>query len=141
LGAQVQWTGRSDNRFLLAVLADERTIWELTPDIASIAEIPSDAVIVTARAGAAQTYDFVSRVFAPNIGIDEDPVTGSAHTVLAPYWTDRLGRGPLRGLQASHRPGHVGVELIGDRVIVSGRAVTVLDGVLAPAARAGSKPA
>jgi hypothetical protein len=98
--------------------------------------------MVAAPADPGHAYDFVSRVFAPNVGIDEDPVTGSAHTVLAPYWTDRLGRTSLVGLQASARSGLVGVEVTGDRVIVIGRAVTVLDGVLTAAAspaRAGRR--
>ena len=137
LGAPVRWSGHSENNYLLAVLADEGAIRELSPDIAGVARIPADVVIVTAATDPARTYDFVSRVFAPNVGIDEDPVTGSAHTVLAPYWCDRLGRTSLAGLQASHRPGHVGVELTGDRVIVSGSAVTVLDGVLTSAAHPG----
>ena len=134
LGAAVRWSGRSENNYLLAVLADEGTIRELTADIASVAQIPADVVIVTAAADSARAYDFVSRVFAPNVGIDEDPVTGSAHTVLAPYWAERLRHTSLVGLQGSQRLGLVGVELAGDRVIVSGRAVTVLDGVLTAAA-------
>lgn len=130
-GAPVEWTGRSGNN-LLALVADERAVRELSPDIAGIARIPADVVIVTAAADPEQPFDFVSRVFAPNVGINEDPVTGSAHTVLAPYWADRLGRTSLVGLQASARSGLVGVELRGDRVTVSGRAVTILDGVLRP---------
>ena len=99
-------------------------------DIEKISRIPADIVIVTAAADPEQPFDFVSRAFAPNLGIDEDPVTGSAHTVLAPFWGDRLGRAALVGLQASARSGLVGVELIGDRVIVSGRAVTMQDDLL-----------
>jgi len=76
----------------------------------------------------------VSRVFAPQAGIPEDPVTGSAHTVLAPYWAERLGRTSLTGLQVSRRSGLVGVELNGDRVTITGRAVTVFDGTLSSAA-------
>ena len=75
-------------------------------------------------------FDFVSRCFFPNVGIDEDPVTGSAHTALAPYWTERLGRNGLTGLQASARTGIVGTEVHGDRVHLTGRAVTVLDATL-----------
>jgi PhzF family phenazine biosynthesis protein len=134
LGASVRWSGRSANDFLLAVLDDEQAIRKLTPDIAAVARIPADVVIVTASADATRAYDFVSRVFAPDLGLDEDPVTGSAHTVLAPFWTGRLGGTSLVGLQASRRSGLVGVELNGDRVIVSGQAVTVLDGVLTEAA-------
>jgi predicted PhzF superfamily epimerase YddE/YHI9 len=85
---------------------------------------------VTAVAEQSHDYDFVSRVFAPKIGIPEDPVTGSSHTVLAPFWAQRLARTTLTGFQASHRPGRVEVELRGDRVVVVGGAVTVLDGAL-----------
>jgi len=134
LGAAVRWSGRSENNYLLAALDDEHTVRELTPDIARVAQVPADVVIVTAAADPTRPYDFVSRVFAPNLGLDEDPVTGSAHTVLAPYWSGRLGDPSLLGVQASHRSGRVGVELTGDRVIVSGSAVTVLDGVLTAAA-------
>ena len=130
LHSPVAWTGRSGNDHLLALVADERSVRDLSPDIEKISRIPADIVIVTAAADPEQPFDFVSRAFAPNLGIDEDPVTGSAHTVLAPFWGDRLGRAALVGLQASARSGLVGVELIGDRVIVSGRAVTMQDDLL-----------
>ena len=138
LGTPVEWTGRSGNDYLLALVADERAVGELSPDMAGIAWIPADVVIVTAAADSEQVHDFASRVFAPNMGINEDPVTGSAHTVLAPYWAERLGRTSLVGLQASAKSGLVGVELNGGRVIVSGRAVTIMDGVLRPTDDAGS---
>ena len=83
-----------------------------------------------ARAEDAADHDFVSRVFAPRIGIPEDPVTGSAHTALAPYWSERLGRAELAGLQASARTGLVATALRGERVHLTGRAQTVLDGTL-----------
>jgi PhzF family phenazine biosynthesis protein len=130
LGTAVEWTGRSGNNYLLALVAEERAVRELSPDIAGIARLPADVVIVTAATDPEQPCDFVSRVFAPNVGINEDPVTGSAHTVLGPFWADRLGQRSLVGLQASARSGLVGVELRDDRVIVSGRAVTIVDGVL-----------
>jgi PhzF family phenazine biosynthesis protein len=132
LGAPVEWTGRSHggNDFLVGRLANELTVRELSPDLAGLARLDASGVIVTAAADPGRAYDFVSRVFAPNAGIPEDPVTGSSHTVLAPYWADRLGRTSLVGLQTSARSGLVGVELRGDRVAISGRAVTVLDGVL-----------
>jgi predicted PhzF superfamily epimerase YddE/YHI9 len=91
-------------------------------------------LIATAAADPGHGYDFVSRVFAPRAGIPEDPVTGSAHTVLAPYWADRLGRTSLAGLQVSPRSGLVGVELNGDRVTITGQAITVFDGTLTAAA-------
>jgi PhzF family phenazine biosynthesis protein len=134
LGTPVEWTGRGGNNYLLALVADERVVRELSPDIVGVVRLPADVVIVTAAAARGQPYDFVSRVFAPQVGIDEDPVTGSAHTVLAPYWAECLGRTSLVGLQASARSGIVGVELTSDRVIVIGRAVTILDGALTPAA-------
>jgi predicted PhzF superfamily epimerase YddE/YHI9 len=88
-------------------------------------------VIATAEAAdPGQGYDFVSRGFFPRLGIDEDPVTGSAHTALAPFWSRRLGRDRLVGLQASARTGLVATELSGDRVLLSGSAVTVVDGEL-----------
>ena len=89
---------------------------------------------MTAAAEAGDDYDFVSRLFGPKVGIPEDPVTGSSHTVLGPFWGERLGRTSLVGLQTSARPGSVGIELVGERVTIIGRAVTVADGTLtAPA--------
>jgi PhzF family phenazine biosynthesis protein len=135
LGVPVEWTGRTDNEvFLLALLADERSVRNLSPDLSAVGGLDAGGVIATAMADPGQAHDFVSRVFAPNLGIPEDPVTGSAHTVLAPFWAERLGRTSLVGLQVSPRSGEVGVELRGDRVTVIGRAVTVLDGVLTSAA-------
>ncbi len=87
-------------------------------------------VIVSAKAPEGEKYDFVSRYFAPFLGILEDPVTGSAHCALAPYWCGRLGRNELVGFQASKRGGLVGVEPKGDRVVLSGSAVTVMKGKL-----------
>jgi PhzF family phenazine biosynthesis protein len=132
LGAPVEWTGRSRGgiNFLVGLLAGEPTVRELKPDLARVASLDASGVIVTAVADPGHEYAFVSRVFAPNAGIPEDPVTGSAHSVLASFWAERLGRTSLVGLQVSARSGLVGVELRGDRVAVSGRAVTVLDGVL-----------
>jgi PhzF family phenazine biosynthesis protein len=135
LGVQVEWTGRTQNEFfLLALVDDERSVRDLRPDLDAIASLDASAVIVTAQADAGRAYDFVSRLFAPKAGIAEDPVTGSSHTVLGPFWADRLGCGSLVGLQASSRSGFVGVELVGDRVTITGRATTVLDGSLRAAA-------
>jgi PhzF family phenazine biosynthesis protein len=135
VGVPVQWTGRTDNEvFLLALAADEDSVRGLSPNLAAVGELDAAAVIVTAAAYAGREYDFVSRLFAPNLGIPEDPVTGSAHTVLAPFWADRLGRTTLVGRQVSSRSGQVGVELNGDRVTITGRAITVFDGVLTAAA-------
>ncbi len=129
---RVEWTGRTANAaFLLALLADEASVRALRPDLTAVSALDSSVgLIPTAPADPGRDYDFVSRVFAPQAGIPEDPVTGSAHTVLAPYWADRLGRPSLVGLQVSARSGFVGVELNGDRVTITGRAVTVFDGTL-----------
>ncbi|MFE7958284.1 PhzF family phenazine biosynthesis protein [Streptomyces sp. NPDC057413] len=116
---------------LLVELADEQTVRALTPDHKALAAFSARGVIATARAeDPAHGYDFVSRCFFPNVGIDEDPVTGSAHTALAPFWAGRLGRPDLTGLQASPRSGRVRVELRGERTLLSGRAVTVIEGDL-----------
>ena len=136
IGVPVEWTGRADNgSFLLALVADESSVRDLIPDLAAVGGLDAlVGLIVTAGADPGHGYDFVSRVFAPQAGIPEDPVTGSAHTVLAPYWADRLGRTSLVGLQVSSRSGLVGVELNGDRVTIIGRAITVSDGTLSAAA-------
>ena len=136
LGAPVTWTGKTYNGyFLLALLADESSVRDLQPDLDAVSKLDATVgLIPTAPADPGREYDFVSRVFAPQAGIPEDPVTGSAHTVLAPYWADRLGRTSLVGLQVSARSGFVGVELNGDRVTVTGHAITVSDGMLSSAA-------
>lgn len=117
---------------LLVVLPDEKTVRALTPDFGALSTVSSAAalrgVIVTAEASEPGHYDFVSRFFAPLVGVPEDPVTGSAHTALAPYWVDRLGRDNLTGYQASPRGGLVRTSLAGNRVHLTGTAVTVLDG-------------
>jgi PhzF family phenazine biosynthesis protein len=116
---------------LLAELADEKTVRGLTPRLAAVARLSHRCVIVTAPAeDPARGYDFVSRCFGPAVGIDEDPVTGSAHTALAPFWSARLGRSELAGFQASARTGLVRTVLRGDRVLLTGTAVTVIDGEL-----------
>jgi PhzF family phenazine biosynthesis protein len=132
LGAAVAWTGLGGDVFLVALLADEQTVRDLSPDVAALRKLANDVVVVTAVADQGSAYDFVSRAFAPKIGLDEDPVCGSAHTALAPYWANRLGRNKLTGLQVSARPGLVGVEVRDSRVSVSGHAVTIVDGVLKP---------
>jgi len=104
----------------------------LEPDLAVLRAATGRGVIVTAAADdGVDDADFVSRFFAPAVGIDEDPVTGSAHCALSPFWSERLGRDDLVGFQASHRGGVVRTRLRGDRVVLGGRAVTVLRGELA----------
>src|SRR6266540_3995630 len=107
----------------------------LTPDLAALADLTRRdgirGIIATAPADEPDRgYDFVSRYFAPAGGIPEDPVTGSAHTALAPYWSSRLGRDRLTGLQVSTRTGLVRTAVRGDRVHLTGHAVTILDGAL-----------
>ncbi|MGW0336083.1 PhzF family phenazine biosynthesis protein [Streptomyces sp. NPDC003011] len=116
---------------LLVEVADEKTVHALKPDLKALGAYSERGIIATARAeDPDRGYDFVSRCFFPNIGIDEDPVTGSAHTALAPFWSQRLGRAELTGLQASARSGRVRTELRGGRTLLSGRAVTVIEGEL-----------
>jgi PhzF family phenazine biosynthesis protein len=125
---------------LLAVAGDEAAVRGLTPDFTALAQLTRRngirGIIVTAAAADPRSgYHFVSRYFAPGGGIPEDPVTGSAHTALAPYWSHRLGRERLTGLQASGRTGLVHTAVHGDRVHLTGHAVTVFDGTLDHAAR------
>jgi PhzF family phenazine biosynthesis protein len=128
LGAAPEWTGRSVFD-LVAVYANAADVRALHPDMAKVASLPARGVIATAPADDGR-HDFVSRFFGPQSGVPEDPVTGSAHCALAPYWADRLGRNRLLGYQASARGGTVRVELVGDRVRLGGHAVTVLRGEL-----------
>ncbi|GAA4984734.1 PhzF family phenazine biosynthesis protein [Kitasatospora paranensis] len=115
----------------LVLLSDERTVRALTPDLAAVARLPIRSVTVTAPAeDRAAGYDFVSRNFCPAVGIPEDPVTGGAHTALAPYWAARLGRSEVTGYQASSRGGLMACLVTGERVMLRGRAVTVVDGTL-----------
>jgi PhzF family phenazine biosynthesis protein len=111
----------------LVELKDAAAVRELAPDFGALRRVEARGVIVTAR-GDAPGFDFVSRFFAPAVGVDEDPVTGSAHCCLAPWWAARLGREKLTGYQASARGGTVEVELAGERVLLRGHAVTVLRG-------------
>jgi predicted PhzF superfamily epimerase YddE/YHI9 len=117
----------------LVELADEATVRDLAPDLRALDGVALDGVgvIMTAAAApGAAGHDFVSRYFAPGAGIDEDPVTGSAHCVQGPFWAERLGRDDLTGFQASARGGLVRVRPHGDRAQLGGRAVTVLRGQL-----------
>jgi PhzF family phenazine biosynthesis protein len=104
----------------------EDTLRTLAPDHSRLRKLPVRGVIVTARANHGSEFDFVSRFFAPGSGIDEDPVTGSAHTALGPYWSAKLRKNSLLGYQASARGGVVRVDLQGDRVLLGGQAITVM---------------
>ena len=111
----------------LVILESEDQIRALKPDFRSIAKLGGRGLIVSAPG---KNCDFVSRCFFPQAGIDEDPVTGSAHTTMAPYWAEKLGKTRLDARQLSRREGAVGCTLEGDRVILQGQAVTVIEGIL-----------
>jgi PhzF family phenazine biosynthesis protein len=128
LGVKVRSTGRT--RFdYLAEVESEEIVRALNPDFGVLGRLEVRGVIVTSRS-AGSNYDFVSRFFAPAMGIDEDPATGSSHCSLGPFWRERLGRDDLLGYQASARGGFVRTRCVGDRVRISGHAVTVLRGDL-----------
>ncbi|QDT53521.1 Trans-2,3-dihydro-3-hydroxyanthranilate isomerase [Caulifigura coniformis] len=128
LGTTAEWAGRSQWDDLV-LLRDAAALAVLRPDMRRLREVTTRGVIVTAPSDDPR-IDFVSRFFAPRVGIDEDPVTGSAHCCLGPFWAARLGKTDLTGYQASRRGGTVGVCVDGDRVELSGSAVTVLRGEL-----------
>jgi PhzF family phenazine biosynthesis protein len=128
LGVTATWTGRNRLDWLVAI-DSAGAVRGLAPDLPRLATVPTRGVIVTAPSDDARV-DFVSRFFAPGAGIPEDPVTGSAHCCLGPFWAARLGRTQLTGYQASSRGGTVHVRLAGDRVVLAGRAVTVFRGEL-----------
>jgi PhzF family phenazine biosynthesis protein len=128
LGAPVSRICRGRFDYLVEVESEE-AVRGLRPDLTRLAAVETRGVIVTARS-ADPARDFVSRFFAPRAGVNEDPVTGSAHCALAPYWGERLGKSEMVGHQLSARGGVVHVRLEGDRVLLSGRAVTVLRGRL-----------
>lgn len=110
---------------LLALFEDERTILDIQPDFEKLKSVDYMGVIVTAPG---EKVDFVSRFFAPRVGINEDPVTGSAHTLLIPFWAERLGKTKLKATQISSRTGELDCEHKGDRVLIAGQAVTYLIG-------------
>lgn len=111
----------------LALLPDEAAVKAVRPNLERVAALAADGLIVTAPGAA---HDFVSRYFAPHAGIPEDPVTGSAHCVLAPFWAARLGKSSLSARQVSARGGEVGCRVEGERVFLSGRAVGYLEGFI-----------
>jgi predicted PhzF superfamily epimerase YddE/YHI9 len=127
-GFDVRWSGRNRMDYLVEV-ADAEQVRQRTPDARALPGGDVRGLIVTAKSDD-PTYDFISRFFAPAVGIDEDPVTGSAHCALGPYWMNHLGKSKLTGYQASKRGGIVGVEVQGERVKLLGQAITVLRGEL-----------
>lgn len=122
------FVGKNKFDYLVEVAA-EATVRALQPDFTALHRLPVRGVIVTARS-ATPEYDFVSRFFAPGVGVDEDPVTGSAHCCLTPYWAAKLAKREMTGYQASPRGGVVYVRDAGDRVELAGHAVTVMRGEL-----------
>lgn len=124
LGASpiVTYKGRTKH---LLLFAKEETIRNMKPNFHLLKQTDARGIIVTAKGN---DVDFVSRFFAPNVGIDEDPVTGSAHTLLVPFWSDKLNKTELTALQLSERGGELWCTLAGDRVLISGKAVTYLRG-------------
>lgn len=117
-----------DGRDYLVVYEDEATVRALTPDMAALSKLDRFAVCVTAPGG--DGVDFVSRLFAPAQGIPEDPVTGSTHCMLIPYWAEKLGKTVLSARQVSARGGDLACELVGDRVKIGGKGVLYLEGVI-----------
>ena len=129
LGTKIKAAATS--RFdLLVEVGSEAIVRDLKPDLSQLARQPYRGVIVTAQSATDDQYDFVSRFFAPQVGVPEDPVTGSAHCALAPYWGERLGHTKMIGRQLSARGGIVKVEVKGGRVILGGQAVTTVRGTL-----------
>ena len=124
------YVGRNAFDYIVEVESED-AVRALSPDHARLRHIPVRGVIVTSSSASAD-FDFVSRFFAPGSGVDEDPVTGSAHCCLAPFWASRLGKNEFVAYQASPRGGVVRVKLEGDRVKLGGRAVTILRGELLP---------
>jgi len=128
LGLEPEYIGKSKFDYLLEVDSEE-SVRKLTPDFALLRTLPIRGIIVTSSADSGE-YDFVSRFFAPAVGVDEDPVTGSAHCCLGPFWRKRSGKNSFVAYQASPRGGFIRVKVDGDRVYLSGKAVTVLRGEL-----------
>lgn len=128
LGAEARFVGKNKFDYLVEV-GSEKLLRNLHPDFTMLRKLPVRGVIVTTRSETPQ-FDFVSRFFAPGSGIDEDPVTGSAHCALGPYWANRLGKSQFTAYQASPRGGIVRVTVKDSRVLLGGQAVTVLRGEL-----------
>jgi PhzF family phenazine biosynthesis protein len=128
LGVKPKYVGKFGARYLIEVGSEEE-IRAIKPDFPSLKELPERGVAVTSIAASSE-YDIVSRYFAPWVGIDEDPVTGSVHCCLGPFWSKRLGKREMNAYQASERGGLIGIGIKGDRVGLKGNAVTVFSGEL-----------
>lgn len=125
MGGDVRETWWREGGYALFLYPDEGAVRGLRPDFGALRTAGNILYIATAPGDAA---DVVSRVFAPGAGIDEDPVTGSAHALLTPFWTERLGRADFTAFQASARGGRIGCVLSGDRAVLTGRCRTVIEG-------------
>lgn len=128
LGIQALYVGKNLFDYLVEVASAE-TVRQMKPDFSRLSSLPVRGVIVTSRSDVPE-YDFVSRFFAPAVGVNEDPVTGSAHCCLGPYWAGKLHKNEFLAYQASARGGVVRVRVEGERVLLGGQAVTVLTGEL-----------
>jgi len=128
LGVVPRYVGKSQYDYVVEVESEE-AVRGLKPDFTKLKEISVRGVMVTSVASSGE-YDFVSRFFAPGVGVDEDPVTGSAHCCLGPFWSERLGKDKMVAYQASARGGVIQVRVAGKRVYLGGQAVTVLRGEL-----------
>jgi PhzF family phenazine biosynthesis protein len=126
--SQPLYVGKNEFDFLVEVAAEE-TVRNLKPDFARLGRLDVRGTMVTCKSSSAD-YDFVSRFFAPAVGVAEDPVTGSAHCCLGPYWSRKLHKTEFRAFQASARGGSLRVRVLGDRVLLAGQAVTILKGEL-----------
>jgi PhzF family phenazine biosynthesis protein len=124
LGAKPKYVGVYPNAYLVE-FASAKTVRELKPDLTALEKLSKAKICVTAKSDS-KKYDFISRLFAPKLGIPEDPVNGNSHTALTPYWGTILNRDSLRSYYASARGGEIFVRLEGDRVRISGKAVTVM---------------
>lgn len=126
LEVEAVYIGKNKFDYLIEVKSEE-IVRKIKPNFVKLVKVSARGVIVTSKA---KEYDFVSRFFAPEIGILEDPVTGSAHCCLGPYWQKKLNKDEFIAYQASERGGILKVKVLGDRVLISGKAVTVLEGEL-----------
>jgi PhzF family phenazine biosynthesis protein len=129
LGISAVASSRNEYDYLIEVESEE-VVTNIVPNFSALANVEARGVIVTSRATSTD-YDFVSRFFGPRVGVNEDPVTGSAHCCLAPYWQEKLGKDEMIGYQASARGGVVRVRIVGERVMLGGQAITVMRGELA----------
>lgn len=128
LGVVPIFTGKTDVRYF-AELSSEKEVRDLNPDISKLVTCPPGRVVVTAISDN-PSYDFISRYFAPGVGVPEDPVTGSTHCALAVYWAEKLGKTSFHAFQASARGGELKAEIAGPRVLLTGSAITMLRGQL-----------